>query len=108
MIPYRADDVADPTDALPVITIGLIVVNFIVFIYELALGGQGSQLDSFINSYSLVPCEYTHQCAVYAGTPDPFWLTLFSSMFLHAGWTHILATILFLFVFRIPLDPYML
>src|SRR6266700_3452646 len=71
MIPYRADDVADPTDDLPVVTIGLIVVNFLVFFYELALGGQGSQLDSFINAYSLVPCEYTHQCSVYAGTPCP-------------------------------------
>jgi len=104
MIPYRADDAADPTNDLPVVTIGLIVVNFLVFFYELALGGQGSQLDSFINAYSLVPCEYTRQCAVYAGTPDPFWLTLFSSMFLHAGWTHILGNMLFLFVFGIHVE----
>src|SRR6266446_3496945 len=89
MIPYRADDVADPTNDLPVVTIGLIVVNFLVFFYELALGGQGSQLDSFINAYSLVPCEYTHQCSVYAGTPDPFWLTLFSSMFLLVFGIHV-------------------
>lgn len=104
MIPYRADDAADPTSALPVATIGLIVVNFIVFFYELALGTQGSQLDSFINAYSLVPCEYSHQCAVNAGTPTPFWLTLFSSMFLHAGWTHILGNMLFLFVFGIHVE----
>jgi len=104
MIPYRADDAADPTNDLPVVTIGLIVANFLVFFYELALGGQGSQLDSFINAYSLVPCEYTRQCAVYAGTPDPFWLTLFSSMFLHAGWTHILGNMLFLFVFGIHVE----
>ncbi len=104
MIPYRADDVADPTDHLPVVTIGLIVVNFVVFFYELALGGQGSQLNSFINAYSLVPCEYTHRCAMFAGTPDPFWLTLFSSMFLHAGWAHILGNMLFLFVFGIHVE----
>jgi len=102
MIPYRADDVADPTQDFPVVTVGLIVVNFIVFFYELALGG--SQLNSFINAYSLVPCEYTHQCAVYAGTPSPFWLTLFSSMFLHAGWAHILGNMLFLFVFGIHVE----
>src|SRR6266567_5372424 len=99
MIPYRADDVADPTDDLPVVTIGLIVVNFLVFFYELALGAQGSQIDNFINAYSLVPCEYTHQCPLIAGTPSPFWLTLFSSMFLHAGWAHILGNMLFLGVF---------
>ncbi len=104
MIPYRADDVADPTRDFPVVTVGLIVVNFIVFFYELALGGQGSQLDNFINAYSLVPCEYTHQCAVYTGTPNPFWLTLFSSMFLHAGWAHIVGNMLFLFVFGIHVE----
>jgi hypothetical protein len=50
MIPYRADDVADPTQDFPLVTVGLIVVNFIVFFYELALGGQGAQLDNFINA----------------------------------------------------------
>ena len=101
MIPYNADDVDDPTKALPVVTIGLIVVNFLVFFYELT---QGAQLDKFINAFSLVPCEYTNQCSVYAGTPTPFWLTLFSSMFLHAGWDHILGNMLFLFVFGIHVE----
>lgn len=101
MIPYSADDVDDPSRAIPVVTIGLIVVNFLVFFYELA---QGDQLDKFINAFSLVPCEYTNQCSVYAGTPTPFWLTLFSSMFLHAGWDHILGNMLFLFVFGIHVE----
>ncbi|HEV2413798.1 MAG TPA: rhomboid family intramembrane serine protease [Candidatus Dormibacteraeota bacterium] len=101
MIPYSADDVDDPTRAFPAVTIGLIVVNFLVFFYELA---QGDQLDKFINAFSLVPCEYTNQCSVYAGTPTPFWLTLFSSMFLHAGWDHILGNMLFLFVFGIHVE----
>ena len=101
MIPYSADDVDDPTRAFPFVTIGLIVVNFLVFFYELA---QGDQIDKFINAFSLVPCEYTNQCSVYAGTPTPFWLTLFSSMFLHAGWDHILGNMLFLFVFGIHVE----
>lgn len=103
MIPYRADDTADPTNDLPLFTVGLIVANFIVFFYELALG-QGTQFDNFVNAYSLVPCEYSHQCALNAGTPNPFWLTLFSSMFLHAGWAHILGNMLFLFVFGIHVE----
>ena len=103
MIPYRADDTNDPTDALPVGTIALIVVNFLVFFYELALG-QGTLFDNFVNAFSLVPCEYSHQCAAYAGTPTPFWLTLFTSMFLHAGWAHILGNMLFLFVFGIHVE----
>lgn len=103
MIPYRADDTADPANDLPVFTVGLIVANFIVFFYELAIG-QGTEFDNFVNAYSLVPCEYSHQCALYAGTPTPFWLTLFSSMFLHAGWAHILGNMLFLFVFGIHVE----
>lgn len=102
MIPYSADDVDDPTRAFPIATIGLIVLNFLVFFYELTLGD--TQLNNFINAYSLVPCEYTNQCAAYAGTPSPFWITLFSSMFLHAGWDHILGNMLFLFVFGIHVE----
>ncbi|MGZ3674246.1 MAG: rhomboid family intramembrane serine protease, partial [Ktedonobacterales bacterium] len=49
--------------------------------------------------FSLVPCEYTAHCAVYPGTPTPFWLTLFTSMFLHASWTHLLGNMAFLWVF---------
>jgi len=104
MIPYRADDTDDPTQAIPVVTIGLIVANFLVFFYELALSAQGSQLDNFINAYSLVPCEYTQHCAAYAGTPSPFWITLLSSMFMHAGWAHILGNMLFLFVFGLHVE----
>ena len=103
MIPYSADDVPDPTRATPVVTVGLIALNFLVFFYELSLGAQGT-LDHFLFAYSLVPCEYTNQCAAYAGTPSPFWITLFSSMFLHAGWAHILGNMVFLFVFGIHVE----
>ena len=61
MIPYRADDADDPTTGAPVVTIGLILLNFLVFFYELSLAAQGTQLDNFIFGYSLVPCEYTQQ-----------------------------------------------
>lgn len=102
LIPYKAD-ADDPTTAVPVVTIGLIAVNFLAFFYELALGAQGT-LNNFLNAYSLVPCEYSGHCAAYAGTPSPFWLTLFTSMFLHAGWAHILGNMLFLFVFGIHVE----
>lgn len=99
MIPYRTDEVSDPTQAFPWANVGLIVVNFLVFFFELALGTQGSALDRFLNGYSLVPCEYAQRCAAYPGAPSPFWLTSITSMFLHAGWAHILGNMLFLFVF---------
>jgi len=102
LIPYKAEDVDDPTQAIPVVTIGLIVANFLVFFYELALGD--TQLNNFINAYSLVPCEYSNQCTAYSGTPTPFFITLFTSMFIHAGWEHILGNMLFLFVFGIHVE----
>jgi membrane associated rhomboid family serine protease len=104
VIPFNADDADDPTTALPLVTIGLIVLNFLVFFYELSLSAQGTQLDNFIFGYSLVPCEYTQHCGLYPGTPSPFWFTLFSSMFLHAGWAHILGNMVFLFVFGIHVE----
>lgn len=102
MIPYKAEDVDDPTNDFPFVTVGLIVVNFLVFFYELSL--SDSQLNTFFYGYSLVPCEYSNQCSVYPGTPTPFWLTLFSSMFMHAGWAHIGGNMLFLFVFGIHVE----
>lgn len=85
----------------PYVNIALIAVNFLVFFYELSLGlSQGtSESTKFILDYGLVPCEYTHQCAAYAGTPSPFELTFLTSMFMHAGWLHILGNMLYLWVF---------
>jgi membrane associated rhomboid family serine protease len=102
MIPLGSRDAPDPTKALPIVTIGLIVVNFLVFFYELSV--PQSQTVSFFNAWALVPCEYTSQCAVFPGAPTPFWLTLFTSMFLHGGWDHILGNMLFLGVFGIHVE----
>ena len=96
-IPITAIETGEDTDIMPLANIGIIVLNFLVFFYELAL--SNGALSKFFLDYSLVPCEYTNHCAAYAGAPHPFWLTLFSSMFMHAGWAHILGNMLFLFVF---------
>jgi membrane associated rhomboid family serine protease len=97
-IPINATDTTgEDTDIFPWANIGIIVACFAVFFYELSL--SGGTLNKFFLDYSLVPCEYTNHCSAYAGTPTPFWLTLFSSMFMHAGWTHILGNMVFLFVF---------
>jgi membrane associated rhomboid family serine protease len=100
MIPYAASEDDEAMQIVPWTNYTLIAVNFLVFFYELAVGAQGTAaLTRLINDFSLVPCEYTSQCAVYPGTPTPFWLTLFTSMFLHAGWAHILGNMLYLWVF---------
>jgi membrane associated rhomboid family serine protease len=98
MIPFS--DPSEPDHVFPYVNIGLIVVNFLVFFYELSVANQGTgQYNQFINEYGLVPCEYTGHCTVVAGTPSPFFLTMFSSMFMHGGWLHILGNMLYLWVF---------
>lgn len=98
MIPFS--DPSEPNRIFPYVNVGLIVVNFLVFFYELALQSQG-QLNHFFLAYSLVPCEYTtvSHCAPYPGTPHPLFITLISSMFMHAGWLHILGNMIYLWVF---------
>jgi|GEM_PF-5775761 len=86
MLPYATSEHNEPLQITPWTNYGLIAANVLAFLYELTIGGQGAgQLNAFILDYALVPCEYTARCAVYPGTPTPFWLTLFTSMFLHGG-----------------------
>ena len=98
MIPFS--DPSEPNRIFPWMNLSLIAANFAVFFYELSLQAQSTgTLNSFFNHYALVPCEYTNHCSVISGTPQPFEVTLITSMFLHAGWLHILGNMLYLFVF---------
>ena len=96
-LPIGSSDAKTATNAVPIITIGLISISVLAFLYELSL--PQDQLESFFSNYALVPCEYTGQCALDAGTPSPLWITLFSSMFMHGSWDHLLGNMLFLLVF---------
>jgi len=73
-------------------TITIITVNFFVFLLEL-LGG-----DAFINQWSLVPAH------IVAGQD---WITILTSMFMHAGWEHILGNMLFFWVFGPEIEDVM-
>jgi membrane associated rhomboid family serine protease len=101
MIPYAATDTDDAESIVPWTNIGLIALNFLVFFYELAVGASGGDnaLATFLQQYGLVPCEYTARCSISVGTPAPLWITMFTSMFLHGGWAHILGNMVYLFVF---------
>jgi membrane associated rhomboid family serine protease len=77
----------------PLITSGLIVCNLLVFCWELS---QGDALPQTISTLGLRPAFF----ASYWWVPSPaVWLPLVSSMFLHAGWLHLLGNMLFLWVF---------
>jgi membrane associated rhomboid family serine protease len=98
LIPYADEN--PPDRIFPLVNISFIVINVVVFLYQLSLGAEGTyHLNRFIFDYGLVPCEYTNQCVAYPGTPQPLFVTLFSSMFMHGGWAHIFFNMLFLWVF---------
>ncbi len=71
---------------VPAVTWTLIAINFIIFFIELAAG------DPFVERWSFVPSRFL-------ANPGGDWITIFSSMFMHAGWEHILGNMLFLFIF---------
>ena len=80
MIPYSTTGTDDAEAIVPWANIGLIVLNFLVFFYELAVGASGGDdaVANFVQSFGLAPCEYTAHCTIAAGTPYPLWITLFT------------------------------
>ncbi len=81
---------------LAYITLGLIIVNVLVFLYELTLG---SSLDAFLSTYGAVPKEILTGQDIAPPGPYPLYLQLLTSMFLHGGWLHIIGNMLYLRVF---------
>ncbi len=73
----------------------LIIANFLVFFLELA---QGPQIDAFIARWALTPAALTGAAPPPPGALPPV-VTIFTSMFLHGGWAHILGNMLFLWIF---------
>src|SRR5215207_7349727 len=82
---------------VPVVTILLIVINVLVFLYELSLG---SRLDGFVQAFGAVPVEITTGRDLPPRAPfGNAYLTLLTSMFLHGGWLHLGGNMLYLWVF---------
>jgi membrane associated rhomboid family serine protease len=98
VIPLR-DNV--PTRTFPVVTVGLIVANFIVWAWELASPG----VNYHVAKDGYYPCTVQGPCeAVRVGTHIythhlPWWEGAFTSMFMHGSWLHILGNMLFLWIF---------
>jgi membrane associated rhomboid family serine protease len=90
MIPLR-DTI--PSSTFPIGVVGLITLNVLAFFYELSLGRD---LDVFIMQYGAVPIRFIRRDEV--SVVERF-LPLFTSMFLHGGWLHILGNMLYLWIF---------
>ncbi|MBI2853465.1 MAG: rhomboid family intramembrane serine protease [Chloroflexi bacterium] len=77
--------------------LALIVASSAVFIYELTLSGRANEALAF--DFGLIPDRLVHGGRMYLSSPVPGWATLFTSMFLHGSWGHILSNMIFLWVF---------
>ncbi|WP_096893548.1 rhomboid family intramembrane serine protease [Candidatus Scalindua japonica] len=93
MIPIRD---RNPSGTFPYITIGIIVINVFIFLYELSLG---SDLNKFINQYGVVPIKITHYYRTSNSTLIETFFPFISSTFLHAGFIHLIGNMWFLWIF---------
>ncbi len=85
-----------PTRRFPFITIIIIVINVLVFIYQVSLG-EG--FNHFIYSMGLIPYEISHLTDLYPPGPSLLYLTIFYSMFMHGSLIHLIGNMLFLWIF---------
>lgn len=102
-----------PRRTTPVVTLLLIAANVGVFFYEISLSSQA--YEALLRTYGLVPARIEYALASthgvsYAHAFGP----LFTCMFLHAGWLHIISNMWFLWIFganvedRLGALPYLL
>src|ERR1700693_935063 len=102
MIPLRDDQ---PTFSTPFVNYFLIVLNVVVFFWELSVSHRA--LNSLMFEFGVVP---HHTLAVLAGqSPDGLAtavLPLFTSLFLHASFLHVAGNMLFLWIFGDNVEDY--
>ncbi|MDA0733732.1 MAG: rhomboid family intramembrane serine protease [Chloroflexi bacterium] len=115
MIPFS--DFTTHHQGRPVVNIALIILNALVFLYALAIGGfgyltGGSNLGivDFYYTWGFIPLELTSGEAfrtlgtgfgsqVNVATPAPTWATIFFGMFMHGGLLHFAGNMVYLWVF---------
>jgi membrane associated rhomboid family serine protease len=84
MLPIGDDNSARTT--VPLVTYALIALNVLLFLVELSSG------DAFVEKWAFVPTRFL-------ANPSGEIVTLFSSMFMHAGWLHLGSNMLYLWIF---------
>ena len=94
MLPLR-DNV--PTRSFPIVTVGLIVANTIVWLWE----WTGTSVDLDVAHYAYYPCTLHGPCDAFARHYHqlPWYESAFTSMFMHGSWIHIIGNMLFLWIF---------
>jgi hypothetical protein len=93
MIPLRSNL---PTRQKPVVTPLIIGINVYVYLKAILLGPWAGQ--RLILYYGLIPCSLSGNCDIAGRVFSPE-VTLFTSMFVHAGFLHVAGNMLSLWIF---------
>jgi membrane associated rhomboid family serine protease len=103
MLPLRDDQ---PRYSTPYITYFLIGLNLLIFLFEAAL--EPASLKNLVYQFGVVPAHFT---AFLAGSPKyplvAVVLPLFTSMFLHGSWMHVIGNMWFLYIFGDNVEDYL-
>jgi membrane associated rhomboid family serine protease len=86
MFPIGDSDVREAGPSI--VTIGLVAVNVVAFIAEVTMFRP--EIRAFLSQYGVVPTEILQGQQLYS---------LFTSMFLHGGWFHLISNMVFLWIF---------
>lgn len=92
MLPLK-DNV--PTRQFPILTVAIILANLAVWIFWEKAGGDPGFRQS-LGEGAYFPCEVDGSCN---GPGWPWPANVFTSMFMHASWDHVLGNMLFLWIF---------
>jgi rhomboid family protein len=85
-----------PTRTFPVVTVGIIAVNVLVWFWEVG----GTSVETDVVHYGYYPCKIDGPCVDLAlRAKIPWYENAFTSMFMHGGWEHIIFNMLFLWIF---------
>ena len=95
MFPLKDDN---PTRIAPVVTWMLIAVNALVFLYQVSLGPSLSRV--FVFQYGSIPAVVLgHEKLPASMAAISPMASVFTSMFLHGGWMHLIGNMWFLWIF---------
>lgn len=102
LLPLKDDN---PTRIIPYVTFTLIGLNLLGFLMELQAPGFEAQR-KLILSMGAIPVRFFYETRV----PEfflPTWMTIFTCLFLHAGWLHLGSNLLYLWIFGNNVEEYL-
>jgi|LDZU01.1.fsa_nt_gi membrane associated rhomboid family serine protease len=93
-----------PTRKIPFITIFLIIINSLVYYYQVYGVADSTQ---FIFSFGLIPYEISQGTDIVPYGPTPIYLNIVNSMFMHGSFVHLFGNMLYLWIFGNNIEDYL-